>query len=103
MVTQRSTIDHLLEQAAGAGTVSARPMFGEYGLYLDGRLVGLVCDDRLTLKPTDGGRALAGPVAEEAPYPGARPQLLIEADRWDDADWLAELPAPRPKKPKARV
>lgn len=111
MATQRRTIDHLLEQAAGAGAVSVRPMFGEYGVYLDGRLVALVCDDRLYLKPTAGGRALAGPVPEEPPYPGAKPQLLIEADRWDDADWLAELlsvtaaelPAPRPKKPKARV
>jgi TfoX/Sxy family transcriptional regulator of competence genes len=111
MATQRSTIDHLLEQAAGAGTVAARPMFGEYGLYLDGRLVGLVCDDRLYLKATAGGRPLAGPVPEEPPYPGAKPQLVIEGDRWDDAEWLvellvvtaAELPAPKPKKPKAQV
>ena len=34
--------------------------------------------------------------------------LLIDADRWDDADWLgelvaittAELPAPKPKAPR---
>jgi len=108
MATQRSTIEHLLEQAAGAGAVSARPMFGEYGLYLDGRMVASVCDDRLYLKPTARGRALAGPAPEAPPYPGAKPQLLIEADRWDDADWLAELlratvadlPAPKPRSRK---
>jgi hypothetical protein len=47
-------------------------------------------------------------VTEASPYPGAKPHLLIEADRWDDAAWLgdllrvtaAELPAPRPRKAK---
>lgn len=108
MATQRRTIDHLLEQAAGAGMVSAKPMFGEYGLYVSDRIVGLVCDDQLYLKPTAPGRAHAEPVSEAPPYPGARPHLLIEADRWDDADWLgallrvtaAELPAPKPRKPR---
>jgi len=109
MATDKRTVEHLLEQAAGAGDVSARPMFGEYGLYLGGKLVGLICDDRLFVKPTPGGRALAGAMEDAAPYPGAKPQMVVEADRWDDADWLAgllritavELPAPKPKKPRA--
>ena len=32
MATQQRTIDYLIEQATGAGTVSAKPMFGEYGM-----------------------------------------------------------------------
>lgn len=105
MATDRRTVEHLLEQAAGAGAVTARPMFGEYGLYLDGRMVGLVCDDRLFVKPTPDGRIHAGEVEEASPYPGARPHLAIDADRWDDAEWLAALlgitaaalPAPKSK------
>jgi TfoX/Sxy family transcriptional regulator of competence genes len=108
MATQQRTVDHLLEQVAGAGAVSARPMFGEYGVYVDGKLIGLICDDQLYVKPTASGRQHAEPVSEAPPYPGAKPHLLIEADRWDDADWLgallrvsaAELPAPKPRKPK---
>lgn len=108
MPTRKSTIDHLMERAAGAGALSARPMFGEYGVYVDGRMVGSVCDDRLYLKPTAAGRGHAGPVTDAPPYPGARPHMVIEADRWDDAEWLgallrvtaAELPAPKPRKPK---
>src|SRR4028119_1806765 len=91
MATQQRTIDHLIERATGAGTVSAKPMFGEYGVYVDGKMIGSVCDDQLFVKPTASGRAHAEPVSEAPPYPGAKPQLLIEADRWDDADWLAEL------------
>ena len=110
MATQRRTVDYLLEQAAGAGAVSARPMFGEYGVYVDGRMVGAICDDRLYVKPTPSGRRHAEPAPDAPPYPGAKPHLLIEADRWDDAEWLgdllrmtaAELPAPKPRRPKRR-
>lgn len=108
MATQQRTVDYLLEQAIGAGTFSAKPMFGEYGIYVDGKMVGSVCDDQLYLKPTASGRDHAVPVSEAPPYPGAKPHLLIEADRWDDAEWLgellrktaAELPTPKPRKRK---
>lgn len=83
-------------------------MFGEVGLYSGGKLVALICDGQLFIKPTPGGRAFAGDCDEAPPYPGAKPSLLIDADRWDDADWLgalvsitaAELPAPKPKRPR---
>ncbi len=108
MATQQRTIDYLIEQATGAGSVSARPMFGEYGVYVDGKMIGSVCDDQLFVKPTASGRAHAEPVSDAPPYPGARPQMLIEADRRDNAEWVAELlrvtaaelPAPKPRKPK---
>lgn len=108
MATQQRTIDFLIEQMTGAGAVTAKPMFGEYGVYVDGKMIGSVCDDQLFVKPTASGRAHAEPVSEAPPYPGAKPQMLIAADRWDDAEWLgellrltaAELPIPKPRKSK---
>ena len=108
MATQQRTVDYLLEQASGAGGLSTKPMFGEYGIYLDGKMIGSICDDQLYVKPTASGRSHAAPVSEAPPYPGAKPHLLIDADRWDDAEWLgnllrataAELPIPKPRKPK---
>ena len=108
MATQKRTIEFLLEQATAAGGVTAKPMFGEYGVYLDGKMIGLVCDDQLFVKPTVPGRAHAEPVSDAPPYPGSKPQMLIAADRWDDAEWLSELlrvtaielPTPKPRKPK---
>ena len=108
MATQQRTIQFLLEQATGAGAVAAKPMFGEYGVYVDGKMIGSVCDDHLFVKPTLSGRAHAEPVSDAPPYPGAKPQMLILADRWDDAESLgellrvtaAELPTPKPRKPK---
>jgi TfoX/Sxy family transcriptional regulator of competence genes len=81
-------------------------MFGEYGIYCDGKMVALVCDDQLFVKPTKGGRAHIGNAVEAPPYKGAKPCFLIPGDQWDDADWLtgliaisaAELPTPVKKR-----
>ncbi|MCK9201389.1 MAG: TfoX/Sxy family protein [Gallionella sp.] len=54
MATAQNTIDFLLDQLSGTGAASAKKMFGEYCLYLDGKPVALVCDDQLFLKPTNG-------------------------------------------------
>ena len=110
MSTQASTVAFIVEQMAAAGSISARPMFGEYGVYCDGKIVALICDDQLFVKPTKAGRAFIGTPEEAPPYEGAKPNFLISADGLEDADWLAELirvsadelPMPKPKKPKAK-
>ena len=107
MATQQRTIDFLLEQATVAVTVTAKPMFGEYGVYVDGKMIGSVCDDQLFVKPTLGGRAYIGEPVEAPPYPGAKLSFLIEG-HIDDREWLVglievttrELPAPKSKRPK---
>ena len=110
MATSQSTIDFLLDQLAGLHTATVKKMFGEYCLYLDGKPVGLVCDDLLFLKPTTAGQARLSTVVEASPYPKAKPHLQITPDAWEDNEWLCELivatanelPMPKPKKPKAR-
>ena len=108
MATLQTTMDYLLDQLRHAGPVSSRKMFGEYCLYYDGAPVGLVCDNQLFLKPTAEGRALVAQVHEGAPFPGAKPHLLIDADGWEDSHALCllvrttalALPARKPPKPK---
>ncbi|UEP33194.1 MULTISPECIES: TfoX/Sxy family protein [unclassified Burkholderia] len=91
MASSQGTVDFIVEQMALAGTVSARKMFGEYGIYCDGKMVALVCDDRLFVKPTSDGRAFVGACDEASPYPAAKPHLVIDGDRWDDREWLSTL------------
>ena len=107
MASDPATVAHVLDQIAGAGEVSARKMFGEYAVYLDGKVIALICDDRPFFKATPGARALL-PGAELAqPYAGAKPHLAI-GDEIDTADVMvalaravwADLPVPKPKKPR---
>lgn len=110
MASKQSTVDFILEQMKDAGTVHAKKMFGEYGLYCDGKIVALVCDDQLFVKPTDAGRAFIGDAAMAPPYPGAKPYFLISDAVWEDPEWLstliqisaAELPFPVKKRTKKK-
>lgn len=110
MSTDPATIAFLLDQLSGGGGISARKMFGEYALYRDGKVVALVCDDTLFLKPTPGALALVHTPELAPPYPGAKPHIAITAEI-DDPDALcrlvaavaADLPPPKPKAaPKPR-
>ena len=109
MTSSPKNVEFLIEQMAGAGKVTAKKMFGEYGIYCGDRMVALFCNDQLYVKPTDPGRVFAGNVTEAAPFLGAKPCLLIDGERWDDHEWLAQLiritainlPAPK-KKPLRR-
>lgn len=110
MASKQSTADYIVDQMAGAGVVSSKKMFGEYGLYCDGKMVALVADDQLYVRPTVAGRSFIGTPEEAPPYPSAKLHFLIAGDRWDDCEWLSELiritsrelPLPKPKTPKAK-
>lgn len=107
MATDRGFIEYVHEQAGLGDLLAYRKMFGEYGLYLDGKIVAVAADNRVFLKPTPAGRALLPTVVEAPPYPGAKNWLVID-EFLDDTDLLQrvlratadELPAPKPKPAK---
>lgn len=111
MASNQATVDFIVEQMSSAGRVSAKKMFGEFGIFCDEKMVALVCDDQLFVKPTSGGKDFLGDVTEGAPYPGAKPCFIISGERWDDREWLAqliaitctELPIPKKKAPKKLI
>ena len=76
MASQPTTVDFLVEQMGSAGTVTARKMFGEYALYCDDRLVALVCEDKLFIKPTTAGKAFHRPGHGSAAVQGSETVLL---------------------------
>ena len=91
MSSSQNTVDFIISQMLGAGDVSYKKMFGEYGLYCEGKMVASVCDDKLFVKPTIRGRAYIGDVVEESPYPGAKPHFLISDEKIKNGQWLSEL------------
>lgn len=109
MPTRQSTADFILEQAASAGYMSARRMFGNYALYCDGKVVGLICNETLFIKITEPGKKFVGEYYQEGyAYEGAKVSMAIDDERVADKEWLSELiritadslPAPKIKKKK---
>lgn len=68
------------EQAGLDERLTYRKMFGEYAVYLDGKVVALVCDNQLFVKPTEPGRALLPEPDEQRPFPEAKPYLRLAAE-----------------------
>lgn len=89
MASDQTFVDFITEHIQLEG-VQARKMFGEYGLYAWGKFIGLVCDNKLYIKPTAAGRAFIGEVMEASPYEGAKLAFLIE-EKIEDREWLTEL------------
>ena len=109
MASDQNFVDFVIEQISNAGAITAKKMFGEYGIYADEKIFGLICDNKLFIKPTIAGREFMGDVVEAPPYEGAKPSFLIE-EKIEDGDWLSELvrvslkelPAPKPKPKKKK-
>jgi len=107
MASDQQFVDFVTGQIKGTGKIVAKKMFGEYGIYADGKIFGVICDNKLFIKPTRSGLEFIGKVKESPAYPGAKPSFLIE-DKIEDSAWLSklvkislkELPEPKPKKRK---
>ncbi len=109
MATTQDFADYILDQIDYHGIITYRKMFGEYAVYADGKVVALIADNKLYVKPTEGGRIFIGEVTEAPAYPGAKMSFLIE-DQIDDRIWISklieitalEIPEPKPKKKKIK-
>jgi DNA transformation protein len=90
--TDQSTIDYIVEQASRAGDVYARKMFGEYALYCDDKVVGLITNSTLYIKITEGGKAFVGKHYQEGnAYNGAKTSMVIGEDLIENREWFSEL------------
>ncbi len=108
MATKQTTAQYILDLVSSVGNVRVTKMFGEYALYCDDKVVGLICDDQLFIKYTDPGKDFAdGRYVEGFAYPGAKPSMNV-SEMFDDQQFLCDLvritsqalPLPKPKKSK---
>ncbi|MBN9427978.1 MAG: TfoX/Sxy family protein [Burkholderiales bacterium] len=110
MASDLNYVEYVCDQAGLAGRMSFRKMFGEYALYLDGKVVAFVCDNQLYLKPTDAGRALLDRVDARPFYPRGKPHFRL-GEEIDDRALLQRLllttaqalPMPKAKLPRRTV
>lgn len=106
MASSLDFVEYVCEQLRGAGEITYKKMFGEYGIYCNSKIIGVICDDQFFVKKTDAGADILPDLEEAPPYEGAKPYFLV--DCVDDGELMtqfisatcAALPAPKPKKKK---
>ena len=89
MASSTDFVQYIADQCSGAGEIVTKKMFGDYGIYCDGKIFGLICDDCFYLKPTEAVLTLLRIVDMRPPYEGAKEYFYI-ADV-DDRDYVSTL------------
>ena len=88
----------------GVEGFSMKRMFGEYGIYLQGRVLGFLCDEQILLQDTPTARKLLPDAERKELFPGSK-LFIIFSDEGNhhllqsvaQAMW-EELPVPKPRK-----
>ena len=101
MATSKEYMAFILGQLSLIDGITHRMMMGEYIIYIDGKIIAYVCDDRLLVKPTKTALKILPDAPLEPPYDGAKPMILVE--NVDDKQFLKvlfekiapELPVPK--------
>jgi hypothetical protein len=93
----------------GVDGFSMKRMFGEYGIYLQGRVLGFLCDEQILLQDTPTARKLLPNAERKELFPGSK-LFIIFSDEGNhhllqsvaQAMW-EELPVPKPRKGRKGV
>ena len=89
MASNADFVQYIVDQCSGAGDIAFKKMMGDYCIYCNGILFGLICDNNLFIKVTEPGRAALREIVLRPPYPGARDYFYIEDV--DDHEYLVKL------------
>ncbi len=107
MASDKEFVDYVAEQIGLGSRLTYRKMFGEYAVYLDAKVVALICDNSLFIKPSQAANSRAPELPQRPPYPGAKDYPVAD-ELLDDPDALRRLVIetarvlPDPKPPRSR-
>ena len=99
--------EYAREALSAAGDIVIKSMMGGYLVYLNGKLIGGICDNELFLKRSPTSDRLLTASELRYPYEGSK-TLMHVFDRFEDTDLIAgllegmyaELPEKKQKKAK---
>lgn len=90
MTTGLDFVEFVVEQVGLGSRMTFKKLFGEYALYLDGKVVAFACDNSLFIKPSPAATALAPGLPQRPPYPGAK-NYPVADELLDDTESLCRL------------
>lgn len=89
MACSSDFVQYIVDQCSGAGVITVKKMMGDYCIYCNDVIFGVICDNNLYIKETDAGRAILKEVVLRPPYSGAKGYFYI--GDVDDRDYLEDL------------
>ena len=103
MASNPDFVQYIIDQCSGAGEIVVKKMMGDYCIYCDGTLFGLVCDNNLYIKPTYPGAAALKELDLRSPYPGAKEHFYIgDVDDRENLTAIIKATIPALPKPKSK-
>lgn len=108
MASTLEFVEYVAEQLHEAGNISYKKLFGEYGLWCDGKFFGTVEGNQFYVKMTQAGHEMMPEAVPAAPH-GGRPGMYLVEELEDTAflkelteRTLMELPEPKAKSGKRK-
>ena len=92
MATGKNFIAYLEDCLSGVRGIRFKAMFGEYALYVNDVVVGLVCDQTVFIKVTEGtSLLLRGRVGTGPPFPGAKDAYVLTESELEDDELIGQV------------
>ena len=101
MACNADFVQYIVDQCSGAGVITVRKMMGDYCIYCNGVLFGLICDNNFYVKVTEAGEAVLEEVELRQPYEGAKDYFFVS--NVDNRDYLEDIDAARATFPESKV
>lgn len=90
MATSKEFCDLVLESFSCAGDLTVKRMMGEYCLYMNGKLIGDLCDNQCFLKSTPSSDTLLKDGQLAYPYKGSK-QLMHVFEDFSNTSLIEDL------------
>lgn len=92
MSSTKDFLDFVIDQIDNKNLVKWRKMFGEYAIYYDEKVIGLICENQFYLKNTLGGIEFIGKknLKLASPFPKAKNWILLD-EEIENKELLNEL------------
>ena len=91
MASSLEYVQHVAAQLSGAGAISYKKLFGEYGLWCGGTFFGTVENNQFYIKVTEAGHKHLPEAEPVAPH-GGRPGMYL-VEELDDREPWSWIPA----------
>ena len=89
MASSLEYVQYAAAQLSGAGVISYKKLFGEYGLWCGGKFFGTVENNQFYVKMTEAGHKHLPEAEPVAPH-GGRPGMYL-VEELDDREFLTAL------------